>query len=319
MLDVHRKAMDSHIIVYHEFLLRYKVNRKLVYGFVEGKEDPMFYRSFIENNLPFGWEVDLIQAGNKLNVLRIFSEFDWSVFSLKRICFFVDRDLSEFITEPLIASNNLYITDNYSIENDLINLGVLKRILEEVLNISNLTPDEVSIIESHFESSLSRFRHAIIPIMSQIIIWRRSGKNPCLNNICLKDIFILNDIEFKLKSQYDSVSSRLQFIANCVNLTLADQNELAKVEKEFCFYNKFERFIRGKYLMWFFVEFALSLHSSIFLHLKRFSVPPKVNVNFGRGNAMTHIAPRGRCPTSLKLFIDQNYGEFISEVQVAFQ
>lgn len=99
MLDVHRDALESVSATYHEFLLRYKAHANVVYGVVEGKEDPMFYRGLIERTLPEDWQVELIPAGRKKNVLKSMAAFDWLRFSPKRICFFVDRDLSEFIPE----------------------------------------------------------------------------------------------------------------------------------------------------------------------------------------------------------------------------
>ena len=84
MLKIHADALNSVGTAYHEFLLRYKANAKVVYGIVEGKEDPMFYRGFIESNLPEGWNVELIRAGCKNNVLKAFESFDWTRFSPKR-------------------------------------------------------------------------------------------------------------------------------------------------------------------------------------------------------------------------------------------
>ena len=118
MLQVHADALNSISAAYHEFLLRYKVSANIVYGILEGKEDPMFYRGLIERQLPEGWEVELVPAGCKDNVLRAVDAFDWTRFSPKRICFFVDRDLSDFISEVAVSRENVYVTDNYSIEND---------------------------------------------------------------------------------------------------------------------------------------------------------------------------------------------------------
>ncbi|WP_206429934.1 DUF4435 domain-containing protein [Ralstonia solanacearum] len=99
MLNIHLTAMQGTATVYHEFLLRYKPNERLVYGLVEGKEDPMFYRGIIEQALPKDWDVVLIPAGSRGEVLNAYGAFDWKRFSQQRICFFVDRDLTEFVGE----------------------------------------------------------------------------------------------------------------------------------------------------------------------------------------------------------------------------
>ncbi len=114
MIQVHAEALESSNAAYHDFLLRYKVNERIVYGFVEGKDDPTFYRSLIEHNLPEGWEVVLIKSGNKDTVLSILEFMDWKRYPPKRVAFFVDRDLSEFFGGQAKVAENLYLTDNYS-------------------------------------------------------------------------------------------------------------------------------------------------------------------------------------------------------------
>ena len=48
LISEHRKSRENHIIVFlHEFRIRYKRKGKAIYGFVEGKEDPSFYRGII--------------------------------------------------------------------------------------------------------------------------------------------------------------------------------------------------------------------------------------------------------------------------------
>ena len=48
MLEMHAAALSSKVASYHEFLSRFSKFKKVVYGFVEGKEDPCFYRGFID-------------------------------------------------------------------------------------------------------------------------------------------------------------------------------------------------------------------------------------------------------------------------------
>ena len=47
MLDIHQEAMGLVNEAHHTFLLRYRKDKKIVFGIVEGKDDPMFYRSVI--------------------------------------------------------------------------------------------------------------------------------------------------------------------------------------------------------------------------------------------------------------------------------
>lgn len=313
MLQVHADALNSVSAAYHEFLLRYKASANVIYGIVEGKEDPMFYRGLIERQLPEGWEVELVPAGCKDNVLRAVDAFDWTRFAPKRICFFVDRDLSDFISEGAISGENVYITDNYSIENDAVNPGVLKRLLTEVLNISDLRPAESEVIEQRFFYALTFFQESMVPIMAQILLWQRDGKRPCLNDIRPKDFFIFVDGNIKLRSEFELALSRLQHAGACVNLQPSQHTELTSAEVEFRQRQGAERFVRGKYMLWFLVEFALEIHRSISLLVTRFTSSPKVRISIAPVNAMVVLAPRVRCPGSLQAFLESTYGQYIRD------
>ncbi|WP_075323958.1 DUF4435 domain-containing protein [Acidithiobacillus albertensis] len=313
MLQIHMDALNSVPVAYHEFLIRYKANANIVYGIVEGKEDPMFYRGLIERHLPEGWEVELIPAGCKDKVISAKNAFDWSRFSPNRICFFIDRDLSELIEDGTISGDNVYITDNYSIENDAVNIGVLKRLLVEIFNIHDLEPTEWEVIYQRFSSALSDFQDFMVPIMAQIILWRRSGKRPCLNDIQPKDFFFFKHGEIKFRTNFESSLSRLEHAGKCVKLQPSHNTEVSYAENEFRQRNGPERLIRGKYLLWFLVAFALEVHSSISVLIDRLDESPKVRISIGLANAMVVLAPRVRCPQSLKKFLDRTYEQYIRD------
>ena len=313
MLQIHAEALNGVSAAYHEFLLRYKASADVVYGIVEGKEDPMFYRGLIERHLPQGWEVELVPAGCKDNVLRALGAFDWTRFSPKRICFFVDRDLSELVLEDFVPAENLYVTDNYSIESDAVNFGVLKRLLREVFNIGDLRSAESEDLMQRFLSALGFFQEAMVPIMAQIMLWQRDGERPCLNDIRPKDFFIFSDGSIKLRSEFELALSRLEHAATCVNLQPSQQARLSLAEAEFRQAKGAQRFVRGKYLLWFLVAFALEIHRSISLLYARFTGSPKMRISIGFANAMVVLAPRVRCPASLQRFLERTYGQYIGE------
>lgn len=316
MLEIHANALNRSNVPYHEFLLSYKATERIIYGFVEGKDDPSFYKGIIENYLPSGWDVELIRAGKKDKVLETLNWMDWSRFPKKRVCFFVDRDLSEFLYGEQPSAENLYITDNYSIENYAITFRTMKRVLEEVLNVTELDSTGSKVIKELFMSNLNVFQEAMSPVMSQIIIWRRSGEDVNLNNIHLNKLFKFMDGKIILEDGFIEPSLRVEYAAKCVNATPATTDELTIAEVEFRSKQGIERFIRGKYLMWFFVECALKIHCAIPKFCANHLTPPKMRLSLGFSNAMVTIAPRVRCPVSLKCFIECNYIEYIEEAKI---
>lgn len=310
MLDAHAQAMQSTATIYHEFLLRYKPNERLVYGLVEGKEDPMFYRGLIEQALPKDWDVELIPAGNRDAVLNAYNDFDWNRFSPQSICFFVDRDLTEFIGRKAPDLKNLYVTDDYSIESELAKFSVFRRVIEEVYNINDLRPEDMDKIRVLFEENTAAFRAALSAVMAQIIIWRRAGKRPNLNDIRVKDYFKFDSGRLRLLDDFVDWEARVKHAADCLGLSASNAADIATCEREFREKEGLERFVRGKYYLWFFLECASAVHADIASITGAKTASPKLKVSVGPKNAMIFVAPRMRCPDSLRLFLKQTFLTF---------
>ena len=307
MLDIHLAALASGNIPYHEFLLCYRATEQVVYGIVEGRQDPCFYRGIIENMLPEGWEVRLIKAGSKSKVLKVFVDIDYSRFSKMRVCFFVDRDLSEFLHGEAQTGDNLYVTDKYSIDSEIVNSKTFERTLEEVYGITNLAPAEREAVRKLFDSNLSTFCEGMCPVMAQIILWRRAGADVCLDNIDPKEFFSFKDAKIELKAAYATPNSRIQYASGAVKSPQSPESELSACETEFRTKGGPARFTRGKYLLWFFAQLLTEIHKAAPKFCSKHTIPPKASLNVGVANAMAVVAPRVRCPNSLKRFIEQNY------------
>ncbi|MFS2047481.1 DUF4435 domain-containing protein [Variovorax sp. Varisp41] len=311
MLKIHQEALTETPTAYHEFLLKYRPNDGVVYGLVEGKHDPMYYQSIIEQALPEGWNVELIPTGGRSSTLKAMENFDWNRYPRGRICFFVDRDLSEFIAEITPDADNLYITDKYSIENEAISVGVLKRILSEVFNISELSEQEQSKVKAIFEGNFQVFSESLSVVMAQIIAWRRNNERPNLNNITVEDYFTFEDTELRLKSEFASKDSRLQHSAKCAGVSVASAEDIATAEQEFLAKDGLQKFVRGKYCIWFFLACASNIHRNISGIAARYTQTPKPKIAVGPKNAIVVIAPRLRCPDSLRSFIRGNYEKYL--------
>jgi hypothetical protein len=315
MLDVHAEALETSSGPYHEFLLMYQALKLIVNGFVEGKEDPSFYRGFIENALPDGWAIRLIRSGNRRAALDILITMPWERFPRRRICFYVDRDLSDYLDQDCVTAENLYITDNYSIENDIVNSHAFGRVIEEVFGICDINEDEREGICRQFEKNLQIFCEAMTPVMAQILIWRRSGVRAALTNIKPQMMFRFRDGRLEIADNYDMPMSRVNYAAHCVGLLASDDESLRNVEQEFREKSGLSRFVRGKYLLWLFVESAVAVHRAIECYCTRYHRPPRVRVTLGAGNAMTIVGPRAKVPESLKRFIEGNYLAYIRNAE----
>jgi len=300
-------AANSGNVVFAEFLHYYRPDRPIVYGLVEGRDDPAFYRGAIEPILSKGWMIKLIPAGTKKKVLEAFQIKEWVRYPPGCVCFFVDRDFSDIIPETHPRGGNLYISDHYSIECEVVNYRVAERTLEEIMGVTKLTADESDRLRAIFETNLIVFREALVPLMAQIVVWRREGHRPHLKNFDPSVFFSYVDGAIAIKPEYATRNSRLCAAASRLGMSVATDEALDVVEAEFRAAEKGRCFTRGKYLLKFLLEFLSSVHSSISKFCAKHATPPRVSVTLGRDNAMAEMALRAKCPSSLRSFVEANY------------
>ena len=303
MLDIHKDAIESHLSLFHEFLSHYNKMAKKVYGFVEGREDYSFYRGALEHYLPSDWNVELRHVGNKKKVIQLYSEFDWTRFSRIQIIFFMDRDLSDFLNESLPSEPNIFITEKYSIENDIVNRNTCDRVLSEICKLDNISRNERDNILDLFDKQLDRFQEKMVSIMSWVIYWKRCGYRPCLDNIDMKHLFKFHQGRLLSISKPRGCKSQIEYIHNQCRIDCKPAKGIRRITDEFRKSKGDKRFIRGKYLLWFLVEYISSIHSNADSFSKKLASPPKMNLSLSHSNAIVVIAPRSRIPNSLAKFI----------------
>lgn len=311
MLDIHKAARESPLAPYHEFISSYGKKAKFVYGFVEGKDDLSFYTGFIDQIIPQDWSVKLLPVGNKEKATKLYSEIDWDHYSRNRIVFFLDRDLSDFLHEEIPDEMNIYVTDGYSIENDIVNRSTFERIVMEVCGLIDLKTYDREKLLNLFDEQLLIFLRAMIPIMARIIYWKRNGKKPSLDNIRMKHLFRIHEgklITISNPNDNDSVYSYLY--AKC-NISDDETYDISSIEMELIQDDKFLKFVRGKYVFWFLTVFSNNVHQDISKIIKSVKSPPKMHVSLSQSSGVVIIAPRTRIPESLKSFLKNTYCAYI--------
>ena len=310
MLELHSQALNDVDTAYHEFLLIYRKDSWCLYGFVEGKDDPCFYRYLIEKELPETWLIKLIPSGSRDKVLRSYRSFDWSNYCETRICFFIDRDMHDFLDIPVEAKSNIYVTDGYSIENSILGEQLLSGVLSDVYQINLLHPDDENKIKKIVQANEAVFFEAILPLMGQIMLWRRSGAKANLSNLKLDSLFSFTQAMVQSKAH----PVLLQESAKQVGCDLCNDDDIMAAVTEIRCHASSRMMIRGKYVLWFFLKQCEAIWESIQHLSPRFSSTPKKRIECGIKNAMVILAPRAPVPESLKEFIKQNYLSFISEL-----
>lgn len=312
MMAIHAAAVNNKVSSYHEFLTRYSKHAKIVYGFVEGKEDPCFYRGFIDLMIPDDWEVELWPAGCKDQVYRVYAGFDWRRFPKTRVCFFVDRDISDLIPEKLKKAANIYVTGGYSIENDVVKRATCKRVLSELCGFSYVDHAELDDVCKLFEQEYEAFLTAIIPVMAWILYWNRTGNRPNLKNCDMGDLFSIQNghlLPIRTPNNAPSISHHLH--KQC-QVAMNSTVNISEFEEEFKKQDHYKRFVRGKYVFWFLVEFCITVHRDTVALFKNFSAPPKMHVSLSHSTGMALISPRSRIPATLREFMKSTFCAYIA-------
>ncbi|RWF37618.1 MAG: DUF4435 domain-containing protein [Mesorhizobium sp.] len=312
MLDEHQAALEVVDEAYHEFLLRYNASNKSVYGFVEGKEDPSFYRSVIERFLPDDWAVELFVSGNRKKVISAEAAFDWNRFSRLQIAFYIDQDLVHFLNPESAYPPNVYVTDGYSIENSIATKEVFVRLLQEVHNVIDWTDLERVSLSQHFVDQLAAFQEMMAPMMAQIAIWRRDGAKANLSNLDLPSIVAFDNGTFSVREGFEQPDARVDRLCQCVGAQGSDAIVRQEMEAAFRGVGGPANLTRGKYLIWFLAMLANEVHARIAKFVASYRAPPKTRMTFGPANVMVVAAPRARIPNSFRLFLESTYIQFIA-------
>lgn len=315
MIEIHAAAISSMSASYHEFLTRYSKTKKVVYGFVEGKEDPCFYRSFIELQLPDDWHVELWPAGKKDRVYEIHKSIDWRRFKKSRICFFVDRDLSDMIPERLTSDTNIYVTTGYSIENDVVNKATCNRILTELCGFANSAHAELDAVCEIFEQEYEIFLQSLMPIMAWILEWRkRGGARPNLNDIQMRDIFSISNGRLLTNANPKGKTDLALYLHEQCNVPFISGIDITPMQAEFSRRNSYKKFTRGKYVLWFLIEFCNAVHRDAVALFTGLTKPPKIHINLSCSNGMAIIGTRARVPRTLRSFIQSTFCAHIEAI-----
>lgn len=312
MLEVEelRSYRNNWTVAYTEFLDDYKKTQiNICYGFVEGKDDPSYYRTLINKELPQNCKILLYPSGNKENVKKTYDCFDWRRFHKNRIVFFIDKDLSSLVIDNnIINGTNVYITDKYSIENDIVTQDTCEAVLREIMGFATTKQESINRILDLFNKAKDDFERYMIPLMAIIIYWKRNGIKANYKNIEVKNIVKIDCGNCILLHNYDKMIE-LIYKQSGVNLSKHNNDIVNDIINEI--QNIYDDIIRGKYLGKFFILFCNSIYkSSGVLNLER----THKGCILGDDDLMRMVAPRARLTMSLKEFINNTLLNYFREV-----
>ncbi|KGE73477.1 DUF4435 domain-containing protein [Spirochaeta lutea] len=296
LLDQLRNARDSKQVPFHEYLIRHKPNDYQLHAFFEGKNDEGFYGTIIRRHVD-GIEFHSYQCGNKKKVYETFEKLEKYLSDKQLLLFFVDQDFDPYIGIEYPRHRNIYTTDNYSIENEIVGIDMIEKVWAEIFHQSSGSQEMVTI-NQQFTNSYNEFCDFSKEISSWIIYHRKNGDKANLSSIKMKDIFQIDDnLNIKVIKTLDETISYLDQKTK-IDTNMADwQTERTKILELFKNHQP-KKYIRGKFELDFFIIFLNRLHS-VLCDIK----PEKIHINLSTANAIDIFAPRLSYPASLQAFI----------------
>lgn len=273
-----------------DFLFQYKKDKRYIYGFVEGAQDISFYQNFVKNHLAgTNCITHFYPCGNRQKVLEMYNRIDWSLCSIERVLFFIDRDLSDFFKEDKIKKKNIYITDKYSIENTIVTDELLIRHLQESGAIPLLNEKEEKFLRNQFNTLKKEFCVALFDVMIWFVSLKQKNKQPVIKGFPIKQI--LNIAHMKIvvcekhkKAEVFEEYTKLKPVSN------------RKIKSKILSHRDVTKYIKGKFLIEFFSMFV----DDLFKNYK--SEPLLQNCKIYKKGVSKNIesfAHRCKCPTSL--------------------
>lgn len=313
-VDKLRQEREERTVLLHQFLSEFKNDAKVYYGFVEGKDDPSYYRKPITDKITEDCSVIFYPSNGKKNVKYVFEEIrNRGDIPRDRVVYFMDRDLSSVIyDENLIIDSHVYITDNYSIENDFLNSGTLKAVMQELLGFCSISLADIERVKRLYEEQLLCFENKILPIMANIVIWKRNNIKPAnYRNLKIDKLFEVKD------GQLSQIGTDDEMIQRLYKDSQADYSEYSKTEadniiREIQKASLVHQIVRGKYLAVFFIMFCNSVYNE-YANLG-ISAPTNNGRKLSERDIMETIAPRAHVPQSLKLFIERTIVNYFNNL-----
>lgn len=257
-----------------------------------------------ENYKNQGCTICVISAGNRSKVVETYKKLDWRIYSKSKVFFVIDRDLSDYTGEDTPADDNVYVTDNYSIENDICTRTNYIRVIKYLAQLNDIDEVDEAELLSFYDDTERQFYSIAIPIMSLILYWKLNGIKANYANINFNNIFQLNNHSIKIKPTFNSFEEVQKYVSEKSQITYDDSIDLEPYKATLQETHKPIHFIRGKYLSCFFstiLNYTVE-HSKEILSSKK---EGKLSMTIGNKDLIVKLSGYIEVPNSLHLFFQK--------------
>lgn len=306
MLEKHSLARKKSNVVVHNIKTEYKKGERKIYIVCEGREDLGYYGQVIKRKYA-DIQMKKQYAGGKEAVLEVYGAFDWNIYEKNKILFFVDRDFSYWTGEKQFIDTNVYITDQYSFENDAVNVEMFMEVLEDFYGFANAKDEELANIREMYLERWKVFYDNSTYGMAAVLVSNSVNKERLAKYVKIKKMIKIESENVWVECVKGKPIKEYLY----ENLKLSNKHE----EKILQMQSKFEQdkknySVRGKWALGFMVEileytminarqYVPSLYSGE-------TNTPKRLCQLTEDGTMIMLAPRIRPVSSLETFLEFN-------------
>ena len=275
---------------------------KKVFFIIEGKDDIPFYGTKADEYLPDGWKLKIIPSGNRKKAVDAYHGVDWSFYDKQRVLFFIDKDLSDYTGEDTPSDANVYVTQKYAIENELCTYDTFIKALKYYYGLNEIEDADETLLEHLYHTWWTSFSALSEPIMAQILYWKSNHINSNYANFKIQNMFEIKQNVLQRDGSLGSDDQIIQelFRQSGIDYCVTDTSTYRALLNA---KHTPEEYIRGKYVLTFFVKALLyiSNNSSTVLPSKKASRP---TISIGYEDAVSKLCGIMRAPESLRAFFD---------------
>lgn len=294
-----RRARTGATPILHEFLTNYDPELPRIHAFVEGDDDVVFYKTVLQARVKGKRRVYTYRCGGKERVYEAFRQVVARFSKCRGTLFFVDKDLDDILGRPWPTDPRIFVTDVYSVENYVVSPSALAILLNEFVSFRGVHFD-IEVLLRQFEKELLRFHKLLTPLMALITWSRRLGLRPNLENLRLGQLFDFSAEGRVRVSRLD----RLEYVCRTAGITVpgSAKERISETTEELKRLPP-KRFVRGRFEIWFFVEFFKRLIAQ--LERSALEVTGKVRLRspIEHGNILPILAGRIEIPEILDRFL----------------
>lgn len=311
------KVLDEKFLTssasYIKILSQYKTDDNTIFCFVEGIEDISFYRPFIEiykEEIPTKY----IVCNGKENVIENYNDLNWNFFDKKRVLFFIDKDFDDYIGKTIINDSNVFVTDVYSIENYLVDAKILEKFIID--NCLIIHEGVIKVTIENFQNQHQEYVKQLKMISAWMMYCRKNNFDVSFNDIKMSDLFKIDENGHLKKKSLSSYSSKFNYLCAKTNSNFFDINEIRHFYNLIDIETKPQKFIRGKYELYFMFIYLKYISEYIIkevsqevkIHNKNASrkdkiVRPKLTLQFNEENIFQILNNKSKIPEKFKSFI----------------